>query len=59
MIYLIKCIFVYSEPINFSHIYYFQDKLCGYVRDNLKEYIATRFENEEIQGIIDALSKQV
>ena len=38
---------------------FFQDKLFGYVKDNLKEYLSSRFENEELQEDIEALREQV
>lgn len=42
-----------TTPLSFVH-----DKLIGYVKDNLKEYLASRWENEEVQSDVDALRQQ-
>lgn len=42
-----------TTPISFVH-----DTLFGYVKDNLKEYLSTRWENEEVQEDVEALRKQ-
>lgn len=42
-----------TTPISFVH-----DKLFGYVRDNLKDYLSTRWENEEVQADVEALRQQ-
>lgn len=42
-----------ATPLSFVH-----DKLIGYVKDNLKEYLSTRWENEEVQSDVEALREQ-
>jgi len=42
-----------TTPLSFVH-----DKLIGYVKDNLKEYLTSRWENEEVQSDVDALREQ-
>jgi len=42
-----------TTPITFVH-----DKLLGYVKENLKEYLSSRFESEEVQADVDALRVQ-
>lgn len=42
-----------TTPISFVH-----DKLFGFVRDNLKEYLSSRWENEEVVADVTALRDQ-